>query len=39
MRSTLNDLLGSLVLVLLEVLHEQLTQLLDLAFEVRGAVP
>jgi hypothetical protein len=39
MRSTLNDLLGGLILILLEVLHEQLAQLLDLAPEVRSAIP
>ena len=37
--ATLNDVLGSLVLVLLEVLHEELAKLLDLAREVGGAVP
>jgi hypothetical protein len=39
MRSTLNDILGGLILILLEVLHEQLAQLLDLAPEVRSAIP
>jgi hypothetical protein len=39
MGSSLDDLSRGLVLVLLEVLHEQGTQLLDFALEVGGAVP
>ena len=39
MGSSLDDLSRGLILVLLEVLHEQGTQLLDLALEVGGAVP
>ena len=39
MWTALDNLLGSLILVLLEVLHEQGTQLLDLALEIRSAVP
>jgi hypothetical protein len=37
--TTLDDLLGGLVFVLLEVLHEELAELLDFALEVGGAVP
>jgi hypothetical protein len=37
--TSLEDLGCSLVLVLLEVLHEQLAQLLDFALEVCGTVP
>lgn len=38
-RTSLEDFGGGLVLVLLEVLHEELAELLDLALEVGGAVP
>ena len=38
-RSCLDDLGGRLILILLEVLHEQGAQLVDLALEVGCAVP
>jgi hypothetical protein len=37
--TTLNDLLGGLVFVLLEVLHEELAELLHFALEIGSAVP
>jgi hypothetical protein len=37
--TTFNNILGSLVLVLLEVLHEEFAELLDFALEVGGTVP
>jgi hypothetical protein len=37
--TTLDNLLGGLVFVLLEVLHEELAELLDFALEVGGTVP
>ena len=37
--SALDDFLGGLILVLLEVLHEELAELLDFALEVGGTVP
>jgi len=39
MRAGLENILGSLVLVLLEVLHEQLAKLVDLFLEVGCTVP
>ena len=39
MWTTLNNLLGSLILVLLKVLHEQPAQLLNLVLEAGSAIP
>lgn len=39
MRAGLDDLRRSLIFVLLEVLHEELAELLDLSLEVGSAVP
>jgi hypothetical protein len=37
--ASLENLLGSFIFVLLEVLHEKLAKLLDFALEVGGTVP
>jgi hypothetical protein len=39
MLTRLDDLFRGLILVLLEVLHEELAKLLDLVLKVSGAVP